>query len=183
MAKYVLGRLVLLIPTLLGMSMLIFLMLRLLPGDIVDIIAGADAQADTAAREQLREAMGLADPLPVQYCPLAGEPAAGRSRHVVALGSARRRAHAGQSADHGRAGRAGNPHRHHRRHSARRHLGGQAGHRPRFCRPRRRADRAVAAELLDRDAGPPLHLENVRLGAEDALHLAASTIRSAICSR
>ena len=67
MVKYASGRILLLIPTLLGMSILIFLMLRLLPGDIVDIIAGADQQADTAARQKLREAMGLADPLPVQY--------------------------------------------------------------------------------------------------------------------
>src|SRR3712207_6119512 len=64
---YVFGRVLLLIPTLLGMSILIFLMLRLLPGDIVDIIAGPDPKTGTAAREQLREAMGLADPLPVQY--------------------------------------------------------------------------------------------------------------------
>jgi peptide/nickel transport system permease protein len=66
-AKYILGRLVLLVPTLLGMSLLIFLMLRLLPGDIVDIMVGADPQAGEAARERLREAMGLADPIPVQY--------------------------------------------------------------------------------------------------------------------
>jgi peptide/nickel transport system permease protein len=66
-AKYILGRMVLLIPTLLGMSLLIFLMLRLLPGDIVDIMIGADPQAGEAARERLREAMGLADPIPVQY--------------------------------------------------------------------------------------------------------------------
>jgi peptide/nickel transport system permease protein len=57
----------LLIPTLIGMSILIFLMLRLLPGDIVDIIAGTDSQTDSAARERLRESMGLADPIPVQY--------------------------------------------------------------------------------------------------------------------
>jgi peptide/nickel transport system permease protein len=56
-----------LIPTLLGMSMLIFLMLRLLPGDIVDIIAGMDPQSGTDAREKLRDAMGLSDPIPVQY--------------------------------------------------------------------------------------------------------------------
>ena len=56
-----------LIPTLIGMSILIFLMLRLLPGDIVDIIAGTDTQADSAARERLRDAMGLSDPIPVQY--------------------------------------------------------------------------------------------------------------------
>lgn len=73
MAKYAFGRVLLLIPTLLGMSILIFLMLRLLPGDIVDIIAGADPQADTAARQQLREAMGLADPIPVQYVRWLGD--------------------------------------------------------------------------------------------------------------
>src|SRR3712207_7860216 len=55
-----------LIPTLIAMSVLVFLMLRLLPGDIVDIISGPDAQADDAARQRLREAMGLADPIPVQ---------------------------------------------------------------------------------------------------------------------
>ena len=42
MGKYTFGRLLLLIPTLIGMSLLIFLMLRLLPGDIVDILAGPD---------------------------------------------------------------------------------------------------------------------------------------------
>ncbi len=56
-----------LIPTLVGMSLLIFLMLRLLPGDIVDILAGPDPQTTSAARDQLREAMGLNEPLPVQY--------------------------------------------------------------------------------------------------------------------
>lgn len=56
-----------LIPTLLGMSLLIFLMLRLLPGDIVDIITGPDAQTDDAAKEKIRDAMGLSDPIPVQY--------------------------------------------------------------------------------------------------------------------
>lgn len=56
-----------LVPTLIGMSIIIFLMLRLLPGDIVDIIAGSDAQTDSAARERLRDAMGLSDPLYVQY--------------------------------------------------------------------------------------------------------------------
>lgn len=56
-----------LIPTLIGMSILIFLMLRLLPGDIVDIIAGPDAQTDSSSRAKLREAMGLSDPLWEQY--------------------------------------------------------------------------------------------------------------------
>lgn len=67
MGRYILRRLAMLVPTLIGMSIIIFLMLRLLPGDIVDIIAGPDAQTDSAARERLREAMGLSDPLHVQY--------------------------------------------------------------------------------------------------------------------
>lgn len=67
MGKYALNRVLLLIPTLIGMSLLIFLMLRLLPGDIVDIIAGSDPQVDSSAREKLREAMGLSEPIPVQY--------------------------------------------------------------------------------------------------------------------
>ena len=73
MGLYVLRRLLMLIPTLLGMSILIFLMLRLLPGDIVDIIAGADPMTDSATRERLREAMGLADPIPVQYVRWLGD--------------------------------------------------------------------------------------------------------------
>jgi peptide/nickel transport system permease protein len=62
-----------LVPTLVGMSIIIFLMLRLLPGDIVDIIAGTDAQTDSAARERLREAMGLSDPLWLQYVNWIGD--------------------------------------------------------------------------------------------------------------
>ena len=73
MGKYVLRRLLMLVPTLLGMSALIFLMLRLLPGDIVDIIIGGDPQADDAARQKLREAMGLTDPIPVQYVRWLGD--------------------------------------------------------------------------------------------------------------
>lgn len=67
MRNYLLNRIAMLVPTLIGMSMLIFLMLRLLPGDIVDIIAGSDAQTDSASRAKLRQSMGLSDPIPTQY--------------------------------------------------------------------------------------------------------------------
>ncbi len=67
MSKYILQRLALLVPTLIGMSLLIFAMLRLLPGDVVDIIAGTDGTVSSASKEKLREAMGLSDPIPVQY--------------------------------------------------------------------------------------------------------------------
>ena len=46
MGKYALRRLALLVPTLIGMSLLIFGMLRLLPGDIVDLMTGGDMAAD-----------------------------------------------------------------------------------------------------------------------------------------
>jgi len=65
--KYILRRLLLLIPTLVGMSLLIFLLLRLLPGDVVDILLGGDQQADSASKAALRKSLGLTDPLPVQY--------------------------------------------------------------------------------------------------------------------
>jgi peptide/nickel transport system permease protein len=66
-SKYVLRRLLLLIPTLLGMSLFIFLMLRLLPGDVVDLMTAGQEQATDESKRTLREAFGLADPLPVQY--------------------------------------------------------------------------------------------------------------------
>lgn len=67
MGTYVLRRLALLIPTLLGMSLFIFLMLRLLPGDVVDLMLAGQENATDAAKQKLREAFGLADPLPIQY--------------------------------------------------------------------------------------------------------------------
>jgi peptide/nickel transport system permease protein len=72
MSKYVLRRLLLLVPTLIGMSLLIFIMLRLLPGDVVDLMTGGDISASAEAKQQLREALGLNDPLPVQYAKWAG---------------------------------------------------------------------------------------------------------------
>ena len=57
----------LLIPTLIGMSLLVFLMLRLLPSDVVDLMTGGDIPATEETKERLREAFGLDDPIPVQY--------------------------------------------------------------------------------------------------------------------
>jgi peptide/nickel transport system permease protein len=67
MSAYVLRRVWLLVPTLIGMSLLVFFMLRLLPGDIVDVMTGGDIPAGTGSKERLREAFGLDKPLPLQY--------------------------------------------------------------------------------------------------------------------
>ncbi len=67
MSRYVLGRLWLVVPTLAGMSLLVFCMLRLLPGDIVDVMTGGDIPSTAQTKERLREAFGLDKPLPLQY--------------------------------------------------------------------------------------------------------------------
>ncbi len=67
MSRYVLGRLWLVVPTLVGMSLLVFCMLRLLPGDIVDVMTGGDIPSTAQTKERLREAFGLDKPLPLQY--------------------------------------------------------------------------------------------------------------------
>jgi len=72
MARYALRRLLLLIPTLVGMSILIFAMVRLLPGDVVDAMFTGDSGATASAKQAVRKALGLADPLPVQYLKFVG---------------------------------------------------------------------------------------------------------------
>ena len=67
MTKYLIRRVVLLIPTLIGMSMLVFLMVRLLPGDIVDAMVGLDPQYTPEAKAVLRHQYGLDVSIPVQY--------------------------------------------------------------------------------------------------------------------
>jgi peptide/nickel transport system permease protein len=56
---------VLLLPTLLGLSLFTFALLRLIPGDPVQIMLGEHATAEQVAR--FRVSRGLDQPLPVQY--------------------------------------------------------------------------------------------------------------------
>lgn len=67
MGKYILRRIALLIPTLIGMSIIIFGMVRLMPGDIVDSLVGLDPTVTPEAKAELRRAYGLDDPVPIQY--------------------------------------------------------------------------------------------------------------------
>ncbi len=52
---------------LIGVSVLIFLLVRLLPGNIVDILAGTEGQLSLAQRTQVLRQFGLDKPLPIQY--------------------------------------------------------------------------------------------------------------------
>lgn len=67
MGKYILRRIALLIPTLIGMSIIIFAMVRLMPGDIVDSLVGLDPTVTPEAKAELRRAYGLDEPVPIQY--------------------------------------------------------------------------------------------------------------------
>ncbi|MCA1554597.1 MAG: ABC transporter permease [Chloroflexi bacterium] len=77
MGKYILRRLMLLFPTLVGMSMLIFLMVRLMPADIVDALVGVDPTITSEAKAALRHSFGLDDPIPIQYMKWLGDIAQG----------------------------------------------------------------------------------------------------------
>ncbi|HWM17354.1 MAG TPA: ABC transporter permease [Microbacterium sp.] len=65
MTRYTLTRLALLLLGLLVSSVLIFLTLRVLPGDIAQLIAGTGSTPEQT--EAIRERLGLNQPLPVQY--------------------------------------------------------------------------------------------------------------------
>ncbi len=65
MHKYVIKRLLMLIPVIIGVSFLVFFIMSLAPGDTARTILGEDAPIE--AVEALREELGLNDPLPVRY--------------------------------------------------------------------------------------------------------------------
>ena len=65
MRRYVVRRLLLLVPVLLGVSVIIFMVLHLSPGDPAEIMLGS--QATQADLERLRAELGLTQPLYVQY--------------------------------------------------------------------------------------------------------------------
>jgi peptide/nickel transport system permease protein len=65
MTRYVAARVLSVIPVLLGVSLAAFLMLKLIPGDPAEALAGIEATGDQVAA--LRTALGLDQPLHVQY--------------------------------------------------------------------------------------------------------------------
>ncbi|GGO32066.1 ABC transporter permease [Deinococcus humi] len=68
MIQYVLGRLVGTVPVLLGVTVLVFLLLKFVPGDPVVALLGEEAQGMSAQQlDKLREAYGFTDPWVVQY--------------------------------------------------------------------------------------------------------------------
>jgi peptide/nickel transport system permease protein len=67
LSRYVVHRLGLLAPTFLGISLLVFVLMRLIPGDVVQVMLGTEAQLTPEQRQTLYRLVGLDAPLHVQY--------------------------------------------------------------------------------------------------------------------
>ena len=68
MYKYILKRLFLMIPSLIGAAILVFFLLRLIPGDVCELrLAGTGLYADPAEIELCRNNLGLNDHIMVQF--------------------------------------------------------------------------------------------------------------------
>ena len=89
MLTYILRRLALLVPVLLGVSILTFTLIKQIPGDPVSQMIGVDQQTTPEQRAAIRRSYGLDQPLPVQYVKWLGHVAQGdlgqsiRSRRPV----------------------------------------------------------------------------------------------------
>lgn len=70
MSRYLLKRILLSIPVLLGVSIVVFTMIRLIPGDPAQLMAGQAATAEVV--RQIRESLGLDRSLPIQYAIFIG---------------------------------------------------------------------------------------------------------------
>ncbi len=65
MWRYVLKRVLLALPVLVGVSVVVFVAIRLIPGDPAQLMAGQAATQEVV--QQIRQSLGLDQPLPVQY--------------------------------------------------------------------------------------------------------------------
>src|SRR5215207_10891571 len=67
MTKYVLYRLVAAVPVVFGVTLLVFLMVRIVPGDPVDIMLANQRGVKPETKEAMRRQLGLDKPIPEQY--------------------------------------------------------------------------------------------------------------------
>src|SRR5262245_3874757 len=77
MTRYLVRRLLFLIPVLLLISTLSFALLISLPGDPLDMLALGDPSVTQADIQRLKELYGLNDPFPVRYAKWMGQVATG----------------------------------------------------------------------------------------------------------
>ncbi|MGI8486055.1 MAG: ABC transporter permease [Thermomicrobiales bacterium] len=67
MLKFILNRVLLLFPVLLGVSLVTFIIVRSIPGDPVEMLLGADRRSTPEQKAAIARSYGLDQPLPFQY--------------------------------------------------------------------------------------------------------------------
>ena len=67
MGIYLIRRFFLMLVTLFGISVLVFVLLRLVPGNIADILFDAAGMINPAEKAEIEKELGLDQPIPVQY--------------------------------------------------------------------------------------------------------------------
>nr|MDQ6908255.1 ABC transporter permease [Chloroflexota bacterium] len=67
MGRYIARRLALLVPLLIGVSIVTFLLIHLLPGNALELLIGVDQRMTVEQKAQLLHEYGLDASLPVQY--------------------------------------------------------------------------------------------------------------------
>jgi len=73
MQRYILRRLLLMVPTLLGVTFVVFVIVRAVPGDVVDLVLGEFGAGDQATKEAIRKEFGLEGNIVVQYIRWLGD--------------------------------------------------------------------------------------------------------------
>src|SRR3712207_2740923 len=73
MWKYLVRRLLMMVPVMLLVSMIAFSIILLLPGDPAMAILGPERARDTQAYQALRQDLGLDKPIPLQYLSWLGK--------------------------------------------------------------------------------------------------------------
>jgi peptide/nickel transport system permease protein len=72
LAAYLVRRFLLMILTLFGISVIIFVMLRVVPGNIVDILFDSAGMVNPAEKLSIEKELGLDKPIPLQYAAWVG---------------------------------------------------------------------------------------------------------------
>ncbi len=73
MSRYILGRLLLMIPTLLGVAILTFVLMRVVPGDVVTLRYSQSGSVPQEIIDRERAELGLDRPLPQQFADWMGD--------------------------------------------------------------------------------------------------------------
>jgi peptide/nickel transport system permease protein len=74
------------LPTLLGISILVFGAMRLIPGNFVDVLIGVGPDVSPQQRQAIAHSYGLDKPLPVQYLSWLGHTLEGNMGHSLRTG-------------------------------------------------------------------------------------------------